>query len=80
MIDPAVLRGRLVAIDGLHETQAAICAAQGQPHLAAACDNARIGVLEAIAVVDAMTAGRELLPLPDATTTPTLFTMQETTT
>ena len=80
MIDPAVLRGRLVAIAGLHETQAAICAAQGQPRMAAACDHARIGVLEAIAVVDAMTTGRELPPLPDATTTtPTLFDETETT-
>ena len=60
-----------MAIAGLHETQGAICAAQHQPHMAAACDNARMGVLEAIAVVDAMTAGRELAPLPDATTTTT---------
>lgn len=79
MIDPTALRGRLVAIAGLHETQAAICAAQHNPAMAAACDNARMGVLEAIAVVDAMTTGRELPPLPDATTTPTLFDETETT-
>ena len=79
MIDPAPLRARLVAIAVLHETQAAICAAQGQPNLAAACDNARLGVLEAVAVVDAMTTGRELPPLPDATNTPTSFDETETT-
>ena len=78
MIDPAPLRARLVAIAGLHETQAAICAAQRQPAMAAACDNARLGVLEAIDALDAMTAGREHAPLP-ATDTPTLFDETETT-
>lgn len=78
MIDPAPLRARLVAIADLHARQAAIAMADRDPRLAAAADNARLGILEAIDVLDAMTAGRELAPLPEVDTpTPRLFDHQE---
>lgn len=70
--------GRVEAIADLHQRQAAIAMSQRDPRTAAAADNARLGVLEALDVLDAMTTGRELAPLPQvATDTPSLFDPQE---